>query len=286
MLLYFISTREKLADLCHFLYFNYQIFTEYLLCTKANIWNVMWRRNIRCTRPFFTTDVYTVTGDRGAKTQRQQDRQTHTHRKEARDKMLIWQYNQKTPKSGKAWPRWTDFITGGCSEGEGLEAWVELGETERDVWCTKQSRQEVQSLQPWVTVPGLKKKKATCSPMVTATLFTRARTWQQPQCPSRDDWIEKMWLCIHNGIWLSHKKEQTWVICRDVDGPQVCHPGWSKWETEKQILYINTYMHREKWYKRTYLQGRNRNADVENRLADCGMNWDRHTHTTMCNTGS
>ena len=159
MLLYFISTREKLADLCHFLYFNYQIFTEYLLCTKANIWNVMWRRNIRCTRPFFTTDAYTVTGDRGAKTQRQQDRQTHTHRKEARDKMLIWQYNQKTPKSGKAQLRWTDFITGGCSEGEGLEAWVELGETERDVWCTKQSRQEVQSLQPWVTVPGLKKKK-------------------------------------------------------------------------------------------------------------------------------
>lgn len=91
---------------------------------------------------------------------RQQDRQTHTHRKEARDKMLIWQYNQKTPKSGKAWPRWTDFITGGCSEGEGLEAWVELGETERHVWCTKQSRQEVQILQPWVTVPGLKKKKS------------------------------------------------------------------------------------------------------------------------------
>ena len=28
----------------------------------------MWSRNIRCTRPFFTTDAYTVTGDRGAKT--------------------------------------------------------------------------------------------------------------------------------------------------------------------------------------------------------------------------
>lgn len=38
--------------------------------------------NIRWTRPFFSTDAYTVTGDRGAKTQRQQGRQTHTHRKE------------------------------------------------------------------------------------------------------------------------------------------------------------------------------------------------------------
>ena len=164
MFLHFISAwgkkaaRKKLADLCHFLYFNYQIFTEYLLRTKENIWNVMWRRHIRWTRPFFTTDAYTVTGDRGAKAQRQQDRQTHTQ-KGRHDKVLIWQYNQKMPEWGKAWSRWTDFITGGCSEGKGLEAWVELGETERHVWCTKQSRQEVPSLQPWVTVPGLKKNK-------------------------------------------------------------------------------------------------------------------------------
>ena len=25
---------------------------------------------------------------------------------------------------------------------------------------------------------------------------------------------------IYNGILLSHKKEQKWVICRDVDGPK------------------------------------------------------------------
>ena len=28
---------------------------------------------------------------------------------------------------------------------------------------------------------------------------------------------------IYNGILLSHKKEQNWVICRDVDGPTDCH---------------------------------------------------------------
>ena len=33
-------------------------------------------------------------------------------------------------------------------------------------------------------------------------------------------WIKKMW---YNGILLSHKKEQNWVICRDVDGPRDCH---------------------------------------------------------------
>ena len=33
-------------------------------------------------------------------------------------------------------------------------------------------------------------------------------------------------------LLLDHKKEQTWVICRDVDGPgpSVCHTEWSKSE--------------------------------------------------------
>ena len=28
---------------------------------------------------------------------------------------------------------------------------------------------------------------------------------------------------IHNGILISHKNEQNWVICSDVDVPGVCH---------------------------------------------------------------
>ena len=30
--------------------------------------------------------------------------------------------------------------------------------------------------------------------MFIATLFTIARTWKQPKCPSTDEWIKKMWL--------------------------------------------------------------------------------------------
>ena len=29
--------------------------------------------------------------------------------------------------------------------------------------------------------------------MFTAALFTLARTWKQPRCPSTDEWIKKMW---------------------------------------------------------------------------------------------
>ena len=36
-------------------------------------------------------------------------------------------------------------------------------------------------------------QKDTCTPMFTAALFTIARTWKQPKCPSTDEWIKKMW---------------------------------------------------------------------------------------------
>ena len=34
--------------------------------------------------------------------------------------------------------------------------------------------------------------------MFTAALFTIARTWKQPRCPSTDEWIEKLW--YHSAI--------------------------------------------------------------------------------------
>ena len=35
-------------------------------------------------------------------------------------------------------------------------------------------------------------EKDTHTPVFTAALFTNARTWKQPRCPSTDEWI-KMW---------------------------------------------------------------------------------------------
>ena len=35
--------------------------------------------------------------------------------------------------------------------------------------------------------------KYTCTPMFTAALFTIAKKWKQPKCPSTDEWIKKMW---------------------------------------------------------------------------------------------
>ena len=39
----------------------------------------------------------------------------------------------------------------------------------------------------------IKIENDTCVPLFIAALFTKARTWKQPRCPSRDEWIKKMW---------------------------------------------------------------------------------------------
>ena len=36
-------------------------------------------------------------------------------------------------------------------------------------------------------------QKGTCTPVLTAALFTIARIWKQPTCPLADKWIRKLW---------------------------------------------------------------------------------------------
>ena len=36
-------------------------------------------------------------------------------------------------------------------------------------------------------------QKNTCTPIFTVALFTIARSWKHPKCPSTDEWIKQMW---------------------------------------------------------------------------------------------
>jgi hypothetical protein len=49
--------------------------------------------------------------------------------------------------------------------------------------------------------------RGTCTPMFIAALFTIAKLWKQPRCPTSDEWIKKNVVFIHNGILCSHKEE-------------------------------------------------------------------------------
>ena len=49
-------------------------------------------------------------------------------------------------------------------------------------------------------------EKDTCTPVFIAALFTMARTWKQPRCPSTDEWI-KLWYTYAMVHIYSLKKE-------------------------------------------------------------------------------
>ena len=58
--------------------------------------------------------------------------------------------------------------------------------------------------------------------MFTAALFTVARTWNLPKCPSQRNGKEDT-VHVYNGILLSHKKEQNNAIYSNMDGPRDRH---------------------------------------------------------------
>ena len=44
--------------------------------------------------------------------------------------------------------------------------------------------------------------------MFIAALFTIAKTWKQPKCPSTDDWIRMMWYTYTMEYYLAIKKNK------------------------------------------------------------------------------
>jgi len=44
----------------------------------------------------------------------------------------------------------------------------------------------------WACIHKKHNSKRYIHPNVTALLFTIAKTWKQPKCPSADEWIKKM----------------------------------------------------------------------------------------------
>ena len=99
---------------------------------------------------------------------------------------------------------------------------------------------------PAILLLGIYPEKATiqndtCTPVFITALFTIARTWKEPRCPSTDEWIKKLWY-IYNGILHSHKKEHIWVSANEVNEPRAYYTEWSKSERKKWIFYMNAYI--------------------------------------------
>jgi hypothetical protein len=43
---------------------------------------------------------------------------------------------------------------------------------------------------------------------VIAALFTKAKLWKQPRCPTADEWIKKMWYLYTMEFYSAMKKNE------------------------------------------------------------------------------
>jgi hypothetical protein len=50
--------------------------------------------------------------------------------------------------------------------------------------------------------------RGTCTPMFIAALFTIAKLWKQPRCPTADEWIKKMWYLYTMEFYAAKKNNE------------------------------------------------------------------------------
>jgi len=85
-------------------------------------------------------------------------------------------------------------------------------------------------------------QKDACIPMFTVALFTIAKTWKQPKCPSTEAQIKNMWYIYTMEYNSAIKKGWNNVICSNMVGPRNYHTKWSYSDSERQTSFDTTYM--------------------------------------------
>ena len=78
--------------------------------------------------------------------------------------------------------------------------------------------------------------------MFIAVLFTIARTWKQPKCPSTDEWIKKMWhiYTMEYDSDIKRNKMELFVV-RGMDLESVIQSEVSQKEENKYRMLTHIY---------------------------------------------
>ena len=85
-------------------------------------------------------------------------------------------------------------------------------------------------------------QKESCTTMFITTLFTIARTWKQPKCPSTDEWIKKMWHIYTMEYYSAIKrKENELFVVRWMDLETVIQSKVSQKEKNKYRMLTHIY---------------------------------------------
>ena len=85
-------------------------------------------------------------------------------------------------------------------------------------------------------------QKESCTTMFIATLFTIARTWKQPKCPSTAEWVEKMWHIYTMEYYSAVKgNEIELFVVRWMDLESVIQSEVSQKEKNKNHMLTHIY---------------------------------------------
>ena len=79
-----------------------------------------------------------------------------------------------------------------------------------------------------------------CIPLFIAVLFTVARTWKQPRCPSTDEWIKKLWY-IYTMEYYSAIKRNTFesVLMKRMNLEPIIQSEVSQKEKDKYRILMH-----------------------------------------------
>ena len=85
-------------------------------------------------------------------------------------------------------------------------------------------------------------ERHTCTPMFIAALFTLARTWKQPRCPSADEWIRKLWYIYTMKNYLAIKMNAfESVLMRWMNLEPIIQSEVSQKEKDKYCILTHIY---------------------------------------------
>ena len=85
-------------------------------------------------------------------------------------------------------------------------------------------------------------ERDTCIPMFTAALFTIARTWKQPKCPSADEWIKNLRYTDTTQYYSAiERKAFDSVLMRWMNLEPIIQSEVNQKEKDKYHLLMHTY---------------------------------------------
>ena len=84
-------------------------------------------------------------------------------------------------------------------------------------------------------------ERDTCTPMFIAALFTVARTWKQPRCPSTDEWLELWYIYAMEYYSAIQKNAFESVLTRWMNLEPIIQNEVSQKEKDKYRILTHIY---------------------------------------------